>query len=110
MIADVVEDSELSTGRRSEGTFFAANSFVQKCVSGIGIFASTLLLGMIGFPQAKPGEVAPEVVRDLGLIYTPMIVGLLLVSIGFLALYPISRAKHEDNLRRLASAAAAGGG
>jgi glycoside/pentoside/hexuronide:cation symporter, GPH family len=108
MIADVVEDSELSTGRRSEGTFFAASSFVQKCVSGVGIFSSTLLLGVIGFPQnAKPGEVAAEVVRDLGLVYTPMIVGLLLVSIGFIALYPINRAKHEDNLRRLASAAEA---
>jgi len=111
MIADVVEDSELSTGRRSEGTFFAASSFVQKCVSGIGIFSSTLLLGVIGFPQnAKPGEVPAEVVRDLGLVYTPMIVALLLVSIGFLALYPISRAKHEDNLRRLARAAEAGAG
>ena len=103
MIADIVEDSELTTGRRSEGTFFAAMSFVQKTVGGFGIFASTVLLGLIGFPQgAKPGEVAADVVRSLGIVYTPMIVALYLVSIGFLALYPISRAKHEENLRRLA--------
>jgi GPH family glycoside/pentoside/hexuronide:cation symporter len=105
MIADVVEDSELKTGRRSEGTFFAAISFVQKSVSGIGIFASTLLLGVIGFPQgAQPGEVATNVVRNLGLVYVPLIVGLYLVSIAFLAAYPISRARHEENLRRLARA------
>jgi GPH family glycoside/pentoside/hexuronide:cation symporter len=109
MIADVVEDSEISTGRRSEGTFFAASSFVQKCVSGIGIFTSTVLLGVIGFPQgAKPGEVAPQVVRSLGLVYAPMIVTLLLVSIACIALYPISRARHEENLRRLAAEAQAG--
>ena len=39
MLADVVEDSELTTGRRSEGLLFAANSLVQKAVSGVGIFA-----------------------------------------------------------------------
>ena len=47
MIADVVENSELKTGRRSEGLFFAAASFVNKAVSGIGIFASSLILLLI---------------------------------------------------------------
>jgi hypothetical protein len=36
-----------------------------------------------------------------------MIVLLLFASIACLALYPISRAKHEENLRRLAEAAGA---
>jgi Na+/melibiose symporter-like transporter len=110
MIADIVEDSELTTGRRSEGTFFASMSFVQKTVGGFGIFASTVLLGIIGFPQgAKPGEVAPDVVRDLGVVYTPMIVALYVVSIACIALYPISRARHEENLRRLAEGEGAAG-
>ena len=38
----------------------------------------------------------------LGLVYTPVIVGLYLVAIGFLATYRISRETHEANLRRLA--------
>jgi GPH family glycoside/pentoside/hexuronide:cation symporter len=38
MIADVVEDSELKTGRRSEGLFFSAASLIAKAVSGVGIF------------------------------------------------------------------------
>ena len=37
MVADVVEESEIETGRRSEGLFFAARSFAQKAVSGFGI-------------------------------------------------------------------------
>jgi Na+/melibiose symporter-like transporter len=104
MVADIVEDSQVSTGRRSEGVFVAANSFVQKATSGVGIFASTLLLGLIGFPRgAKPGEVDPEVVRMLGLVYTPVIVVLYLIGLAFLSTYRISRASHEENLRRIAA-------
>jgi glycoside/pentoside/hexuronide:cation symporter, GPH family len=102
MVADVVEDSELSTGRRSEGLFFAANSFVQKSVSGIGVFASALLLGAIGFPRdAKPGAVDPSVVRQLGLVYVPLIAGLYTCALAFLLTYRISRSAHQANLERL---------
>lgn len=102
MVADVVEDSELTTGRRSEGLFFAANSFMQKSVSGVGIFGSTVLLSVIGFPRgAKPGEVDATVVRDLGLIYVPAILILYAGALTFLSTYRISRATHEANLRRL---------
>ena len=102
MVADIVEDSEVTTGRRSEGVFVAANSFVQKAVSGIGIFVSSLLLGVIGFPrEARPGEVGSEVVQRLGLIYAPTIVLLYLIALAFLSTYGISRASHEENLRRL---------
>ena len=106
MGADIVEDSELSTGRRSEGVFVAANAFVQKAVSGVGIFASTLLLGFIGFPRdAKPGAVDPAVVRHLGLVFAPATVVLYLIAIGFLATYRISRERHEANLEKLAEKA-----
>ena len=104
MVADLVEDSQVTTGRRAEGVFVAANSFVQKATSGIGIFASGLLLGAIGFPRgAKPGEVDPAIVRQLGLVYAPVLIGLYLIAIAFLARYRISRATHEENLRRLAT-------
>jgi len=103
MVADVVEDSEITTGRRSEGMFFAVNSFVQKAVSGIGIFVSTLVLRAIDFPaDAKPGAVDPEVIRSLGLVYVPLLGVLIVVVIGFLRAYRITRAGHEANLRRLA--------
>jgi len=108
MIADVVEDSEVTTGRRSEGLFFAANSFIQKAVSGFGIFASTVLLSVIGFPQgAKPGEVDPTVVRNLGLVFIPVLVVLYAGTLGFLSAYHISRATHEANLEQLARGRAA---
>jgi glycoside/pentoside/hexuronide:cation symporter, GPH family len=106
MGADIVEDSELSTGRRSEGVFVAANAFVQKAVSGVGIFASTLLLAVIGFPSdAKPGAVDPLVVKRLGLAFAPALIVLYLIAIGFLATYGINRERHVANLEKLAEKA-----
>jgi len=104
MIADVVEDSELRTGRRSEGLLFSASSLVQKAVSGIGIFASGLLLLAIHFPRkAQPGHVPPEVIRHLALVYLPTIFILYGLALLFLMGYRITRASHQETLRRLAA-------
>jgi glycoside/pentoside/hexuronide:cation symporter, GPH family len=106
MVADVVEESELSTGRRSEGVFFAARSFIEKSVSGVGVFTSTLLLAAIGFPaDAKPGAVDPAVIRALGLAYVPILLFLYGAGIAFIGTYRIDRETHAENLRRLAAQA-----
>lgn len=108
MIADVVEDSELRTGRRSEGLFFAAAAFVQKAVSGVGIFASSMILLAIGFPQnAKPGEVEGGVVSNLGFTYLIVLGGLYGAAILCVSLYKITREGHEESLRKLAAQAEA---
>ena len=106
MIADVVEDSQLRTGRRSEGLFFAANSFVQKAVSGIGVFLSGVILSLAHFPQTGALQagtpVDAEIVRNLALLYLPIVVGLYLISMVLLRGYRINRETHEANLRALA--------
>ena len=57
MLADVVESSELETGRRSEGLFFAFTSLVQKAVSGVGVFAAGQIIVLINFPKgANPAD------------------------------------------------------
>jgi len=106
MIADVVEDSELRTGRRSEGLFFAAAAFVGKAVTGIGIFTSAMLLAVARFPQgAKPGQVDPEVIRNLGMVYAPTLVTLYVLSVVFMSGYRITRESHAEAIRKLAAAA-----
>jgi glycoside/pentoside/hexuronide:cation symporter, GPH family len=106
MLADVVEDSELKTGRRSEGLFFAGSSFMAKAVSGLGLFLSGQLLGLIGFPtNAVPGHVDPTIIRDMGLVYLPAIVVLYGIGIAIISRFPIDRSHHEENLRRLVAEA-----
>ncbi len=107
MLADVVEDSERKTGRRSEGLFFAGNSFMQKAVTGLGVFASGLVLSLVQFPQnAMPGHVDPAIVRNLAIVYVVAISGIYLLATLVISFFPITRAVHEENLRRLAAEAA----
>lgn len=107
MIADVVEDSELRTGRRSEGLFFAASSLMQKCVSGFGVFAGGMLLTLVQFPErARPADVPVEVVEQLVLTYMPLLAFFYLGGACFLLFYRIDQRSHEENLRRLRDSAA----
>jgi glycoside/pentoside/hexuronide:cation symporter, GPH family len=102
MLADTVEANELRTTHRTEGLYFAAAFFVQKCVSGLGIFLASLVLAWIQFPEgAKPGLVAPKVLHDLALTYVPLIVVFLGISIFCITFYQIGRASHNSNLQRL---------
>jgi Na+/melibiose symporter-like transporter len=102
MVADVVEESELTTGRRSEGVFFAARSFIDKSVSGLGILLSALLIEWIGRPgEGDPVAVAEKIER-LGTGYALGAVALYAVAIACYSRYRISRAGHAENLRKLA--------
>ena len=106
MLADVVEHSQASTGRREEGLFFAARSFAQKATSGVGAFIAGLALDWIAFPRgATPGTVPDAVIWDLGFIYGPALMVfyvLALVSIGF---YRISRQGHNQRVGELRTSA-----
>ena len=102
MIADVVEDSEVKTGRRSEGIFFAANSFSQKAVNGLGVVVAGQILAYVQFPtQAKPGEIPDETLFDLALLYVPVLLFFYLMALMVLNVYQINRDDHEQNLREL---------
>lgn len=107
IIADVVEDAEVKTGRRSEGLLLSATALMRKIISSGGPFIATLVLTLIAFPiGAERREVAPEVLHSLGLAYVPTILGLYGVAIAALFFFNISRQKHEENLRTLREAAA----
>ncbi|HEU4429139.1 MAG TPA: MFS transporter [Myxococcota bacterium] len=103
MIADVVEESELVTGRRSEGVFFAARSFIDKSVSGLGIMLSAFLIFWIGRPgEGDPAERAAMIAR-LGAGYACSAVVLYSVAIACYSRYRLSRKQHALNLEQLAA-------
>ena len=100
MIADVVEDSQVKTGRRSEGVFFAASAFTGKLVSAGGLFFAGILLSLVAFPvAARPGHVDPHILTRLLWTYMPIFAVLVLTGVGFLCFYDITRHRHEENLR-----------
>ncbi len=100
MIADLVEDSQKLTGRRSEGLFFAGDSFARKIVHGAGMFITGIILTLISFPKgAAPGAVPWETMRDLALIYIPLILIFYCSAALILKKYSITRDSHAQNIK-----------
>lgn len=102
MLADVVEHSQASTGRREEGLFFASRSFAQKATSGIGAFIAGMALDLISFPRgAAMGEVSPDTVWDLGFIYGPVLMLFYLLALASISFYRITRRGHDGRVQKL---------
>jgi Na+/melibiose symporter-like transporter len=102
MVADVVEDAAVTTGRRSEGLLFSANNLVPKLSVAVGGFLATLMLAAVHFPaHAQQGEVSPAIMRHLALIYVPTAASLSVISILVLLLYGIDEKKHQKNVATL---------
>lgn len=102
MISDLVEQSEVKTGRRSEGVFFAANTFIMKVTTGIGVMAATVVLALAQFPEGvAPDQVPDSALVTLGWWYLPAISFLRLLMILAILPYAVNRERHEENLRAL---------
>ena len=103
MIADLVEEAEIKTQRRSEGVFFASVTFVRKVTQGIGAAVAGVLLTISQFPAgATPDQVPEAVLTTFGWLYVPVIFGLWMIMIACLSLYSVDRHRHEANLETLA--------
>lgn len=103
MVADVVEESEVRTGRRSEGLVFSADNMARKFVSSFGVFIAGLILTFVAFPvRAHPGQVDGNVLNHLILMWMGSITLFIGGSIVVLSFFPITRERHENNLRILA--------
>lgn len=102
MLADLVDHSEARTGRRSEGVFYAALTFIRKTNQGIGALLAGLLLQWVAFPDgAVPGEVSPQTLSTLAVTLIPTLWCLWSVMLWSVSRYQIDRASHEANLRAL---------
>ena len=103
MVADLVEKSQIKTGRRSEGVFFSATTFIRKAVQGFGLLAASFVLSLADFPAgAAQGEVSAAALWRLGAYYVPAILILWMAMMAAISTYRLSRADHDANLRQLA--------
>src|SRR6185436_10926937 len=107
MIADIVEDSQRQTGRRSEGLLFSADTLLQKVVSGVTTIIPGILLSFVGFHRGmNEATMDPQIMIRLAWIYLPLTVVVSLASITCWSFYRITKEDHERNLEMIRNAAA----
>ena len=103
MLADLVEQAQVRTGRRNEGIFFAANTFIRKTVQGLGVMAASFVLTLAQFPKgANPSQVSDASLWQLGATYVPAIWLVWACMILAVTRYRLTREGHEANLQTLA--------
>jgi GPH family glycoside/pentoside/hexuronide:cation symporter len=103
MMADVVEDSEVKTSRRSEGLFYAARSFASKAVSALGIILAGSIVSLVGMDGITNVDDMTNVMRgDLAGFFLPAYCGLYFLAIYLISKYRIDRDAHNMNLEALA--------
>ena len=103
MMADIVEDSERKTSRRSEGLFFATRAFAGKFMSAAGIAVAGVVITLAGMDGIKSVEqMTFEIRGDLAAFFLPIYCALCFLAIGLVNLYKIDRETHNANLAALA--------
>jgi len=102
-LGDIADDHQLQTGRRQEGIFYSARTFVGKLTSGLGIFIGGIAIDIINWPTGiKPGDyVNPDTLFSLGIIDGPIAAIPSFFAIYFYGRYQISKQQHEEIRRQL---------
>jgi Na+/melibiose symporter-like transporter len=96
MIFDIVEDSQIKTGRRDEGIFMAGPGLIQKVLSGLGIFILGFVLQYIGFDPQTTNLQDENIPINQLVIFQIIIQPLLTLAATFcLFFYTISRNSHS---------------
>ncbi len=90
LMADVTTAHAQISGKQQEGVFFAGQFFMQKCVTGVGIFVAGQILVFVGFPaQANPATIDPDVVTSLAAVYVAVVLVLQVATAWAFSRFPV---------------------
>ena len=104
MMADVVEESEVETARRSEGLFYAARTFALKAISSGGIIFAGTIVTLVGLDNIHGfDQVTWQIRYDLATLFLPLYCGLYLLGLLMVSRYRIGHEDHNANLQKLAA-------
>jgi GPH family glycoside/pentoside/hexuronide:cation symporter len=90
VLSDVIDQDELHTGRRREGSYFGVNAFIERLVMVLIGGSSSLVLGISGYNAAlttQPSSVAWGIRLGMGLL--PVVA--LAVFLVALRYYPLGK-------------------
>lgn len=101
MITDVIDDTEIVKGERSDGTVYSLYSFSRKLGQALATGIYGAMLSVIGYTQATAFDTA--VTNGIYSIFCLIpLAGFLLVACILKFLYPLTKARVEKNAEILA--------
>ncbi len=100
IITDVIDDAELRSGRREDGSIYALYSFARKLGQAASAGLTGALLSLIGYSDANAFK--PEVLEGIYDISTLVpALGFALLSLILWFWYPLHKKKVEENVHLL---------
>jgi GPH family glycoside/pentoside/hexuronide:cation symporter len=103
MLADVCDLDELQTGLRREGMYSATFAWTIKLSIALTMILSGYMLNWAGYDAALEAAQAPGVVDRLRLLYMVVPVGMGLLGLLFVFLYPIDESRSASIRAQLAA-------
>ena len=104
MITDVIDDTEVRTGERSDGTIYVVYSFARKLGQAASAGVTGALLGLIGYSAETAFEPAvTEGIFNLACLIPTG--GFILLAAALWFFYPLNKKRVEDNAKFLAEKA-----
>lgn len=92
MMADAIDYNEWKNGVRDEGTIYAMHSFCRKLAQGVGPSLGLVLATWMGYVAANKADQAPEVAKNMLLLYVGMtLFGAILKWIAIAVVYNLDK-------------------
>ena len=102
-VTDVIDDLEIETGQREDGTVYAVNSFARKVGQALAGGAAGWSLTFIGYDAGAGGQQTPEVLAGIFDVSTLIpTIGFLIAGLILAFWYPLSKSKTVENQQILA--------
>jgi GPH family glycoside/pentoside/hexuronide:cation symporter len=98
--ADIIDDDEINTHERREGSFTACASYILKLGNSLGYYFSGLILTWVGFTWKLKVQ-APETILGIRASLASLPVVGLIVAIIFVLRVPLTKKQAEENRRKL---------
>jgi GPH family glycoside/pentoside/hexuronide:cation symporter len=100
IMPDIIDDDELRTRTRKDGSYFGMFSLLRKLSRSLAIGLSGVGLGLFGYVSGTVQQ-DPEAVRGILVMFCVVPIVFTVITGALFLLFPITRARHEKTLAEL---------
>jgi GPH family glycoside/pentoside/hexuronide:cation symporter len=102
MLPDAIEVDELNTGARHEGMFYSLVLLLRKFAPSLALPLALLVMEWSGYVSGAAQQPV-SAIRAVKILTGPVPAILLMVGVVFAIFYPLTRSKHDEIRRELAT-------